>query len=129
MRDPENNIMKNVKINKDELLQIVRDNKEKHIKDYNESVDDYTRLAYKIAMDNITIIETKDLEKIKNKVKPIPATPVSYEDSYTRAIRMLELSVEDIIEVDAHTFNQLVLDEWQWKQQFTTTSSFYKSSM
>jgi hypothetical protein len=53
--------------------------------------------------------------------------PTSYADSYTRAIRMLELSVEEVIEIDATTFNQLVLDEWQWKQQFTTMSSTYKS--
>lgn len=128
MRDPENNVMKNVKINREELLQIVRDNKEKHVKEFNESVADYIVLVYKIANDNLTIIETKDLNKIK-KTKQLPSVPVSYEDSYVRAIRMLELSVEDVIEIDATTFNQLVLDEWQWKHQFETTSLMYKSGM
>ena len=48
-------------------------------------------------------------------------------DNYTRAIRMLELSVEDVIEIEEHIFNQLVLDEWGWKQQFTAMSALYKS--
>jgi len=40
---------------------------------------------------------------------------------------MLELSVEDIIEVEEEIFNQLVLDEWQWKHQFSTSNAMYKS--
>ena len=34
--------MNSVKLNKNELLKIVRDNKEKHIKEFNEAVEDFT---------------------------------------------------------------------------------------
>ena len=127
MRDLENNIMKSVKINRDELLQIVRDNKQKHIQEYNEAVEDYIVLVEKIYQDNLKLAETKDLQQFE-KIRHRPQAPTSYEDSYVRAIRMLELSTEEIIEVDSLTFNQLVLDEWQWKQQFTTLSSSYKTN-
>ena len=40
---------------------------------------------------------------------------------------MLELSVEDIIEVEEDVFNQLVLDEWQWKRSFTASAMSYKT--
>ena len=69
--------------------------------------------------------KTADLEQFK--FKTIPSKPTSYEDNYTLAIRMLELSVEEIIDVEENIFNQLVLDEWGWKQQFTTLSASYKS--
>lgn len=118
--------MKTVRMNKDELLQIVRENKEKHISEYNESVQDYIDLVMKISKDNLTLAKTNDIKQI-SKIKHKPQEPVSYEDSYNRAIRMLELSIEDVIEIDSTTFNQLVLDEWQWKQQFTATISSYKS--
>jgi hypothetical protein len=57
----------------------------------------------------------------------MPPAPVNYADNYSRAIRMLELSVEDTIDVEEHIFNQLVLDEWGWKQQFVAQSAMYKT--
>jgi hypothetical protein len=40
---------------------------------------------------------------------------------------MLELSVEKEIEVEEDVFNQLVLDEWHWKNQFIASASLYKT--
>lgn len=118
--------MRNVKINKDELLGIVRANKEKHIAEFKDSVTDYTAAALKIAQENLKLAKSGDVEKIA-KIKSMPTKPISFEDSYTRAIRMLELSVEDVIEVEEDIFNQLVLDEWTWKHTFVANSTMYKS--
>lgn len=118
--------MRSVKLNKDELLKIVRENKEKHIKEYAESVEDYRAAVLKISTANLKIAKTGEVEKF-GQIKSVPSKPVSYEDSYTRAIRMLELSVEDTIELEDDIFNQLVLDEWTWKHQFVASASLYKS--
>ena len=118
--------MRSVKVSRSELLDIVRTNKEKHIKQFNESVEDFKAAAIKIADHNLQLAQTGDVDKIA-KFKALPTKPTSYEDSYTRAIRMLELSVEDVIEVEEDIFNQLVLDEWGWKQNFTVSSALYKS--
>ncbi len=71
-------------------------------------------------------ITASDLEKIE-KIRSLPPKPVSYADEYTRAIRMLELSVEDIIEIQDSVFDQLVLDEWHWKTSFVASTALYKS--
>ena len=126
MRDERRNAMRDVKVNKEELLDIVRTNKEKHSKEYLEAVEDFKKAAINIAETNLKLAQTGDTEKIA-KFKQLPSKPVSYEDSYTRAIRMLELSVDSVIEVEEHIFNQLVLDEWQWKQNFAVTSASYKA--
>lgn len=118
--------MRDVKINKTELLDIVRANKEKHIKEFAEAVEDFKKAAVNIAETNLKLAQTGDTDQIA-KFKALPSKPVSYEDSYTRAIRMLELSVDSVIEIEEHIFNQLVLDEWQWKQNFAVTSALYKS--
>lgn len=117
--------MRDVRINKKELLEIVRANKEKHIAEFNEAVEDYKKAAIKVATDNLALANTGDVDQIA-KIRSMPTKPVSYEDSYTRAIRMLELSVEDVIEIEEHVFNQLVLDEWTWKQNFIASSAVYK---
>lgn len=118
--------MYDVKVNRTELLDIVRKNKEKHIKEFNEAVEDFKKAVVKIAEENLKLVQTGDLAEIA-KVKVNPAKPTSYESSYTRAIRMLELSVDENIELDAHTFSQFVLDEWEWKQSFSTSNSTYKA--
>ena len=117
--------MNAIKMKREELLGIVRENKEKHIAEFIEAVADYKKLVLQIAQGNVKLAKTLDLESFK-KMKSVPAAPVSYEDSYKRAIRMLELSVEDVIEVEEDVFNQLVLDEWTWKRSFTTASMSYK---
>ena len=118
--------MRDVKVNKVELLDIVRANKEKHTREYLEAVEDFKKAAINIAEHNLKLAQTADTEQIA-KFKALPSKPVSYEDSYSRAIRMLELSVESVIEVEEQIFNQLVLDEWQWKHNFAATSASYKS--
>ena len=115
-----------VKINRIELLNIVRENKAKHVSDFNESVEDYKKAVLKIATDNLTLANSADLEQIA-RIRVVPQKPVSYEQNYNRAERMLELSVEEVIEVEEDVFNQLVLDEWAWKNSFVASASLYKS--
>lgn len=118
--------MRSVKLNRVELLNIVHDNKLKHVNQFEESVAYFKAAVVKLTTENSKLAKSGDLDKIA-KIKPIPTKPVSYEDNYNRAIRMLELSVEDTIELEEDVFNQLVLDEWHWKNQFAAISAMYKS--
>lgn len=112
-------------MNRQELLGIVKENKEKHVEAYNESVEDFKVAVIKVAKSNVKLANTGNIEKMKFISFPTP--PVSYETEYTRAIRMLELSIDEVIEVDEDIFNQLVLDEWSWKRSFQLSASLYKS--
>ena len=79
-----------------------------------------------VTKENLKLAKTGNLSKFKH-IKVLPAAPHSYENSYDKSIRMLELSIDEVIEIDARTFNELVLDDWTWKQTFSTTNSSYKS--
>jgi hypothetical protein len=120
--------MNAIKMNRLELLRIVRANKEKHIAEFIEAVADYKVLVLQIAQGNLKMAKTASLDDFK-KMKPVPAAPNSYENDYARAIRMLELSVDDVIEVEEDVFNQLVLDEWSWKRSFTLSNTTYKAGV
>ncbi len=119
--------MNAIKMNREELLKIVQANMAKHITDFNESVVDYKNLVLQVSTANLKLAKTADLDSFA-RIKPMPMTPVSYETSYKRAIRMLELSVDNVIEVEEDVFNQLVLDEWDWKRSFTAATMSYKSA-
>lgn len=129
MRIEGNNVMRTVKVNKEELLSVVRTNKEKHITEYQEACEDYKALIVKVAQSNLKVAKTGDLTAIGNQFKSKPQAPVSYEAEYNRAIRMLEMSVEIELEIEAQVFNQLALDEWQWKQSFSLMASTYKAAL
>ncbi len=124
MRNIGNNVMKTVKVNKLALLHTVKENLEKHTAEYNEAVKDYLVAVENIAKEN-------HLEAIKqqldSKYKSFPAVPTSYVQNYEKAIKMLEYSVEDELIIDDTTFNQLVLDEWSWKGNFSSLVSSYKA--
>ena len=126
MRDIKRNAMRSVKVQKSELLEIVRKNQIKHVKEFEEAVKDYKKAAIKVAKEHVDLAKSGDLDQIA-KIKAMPQRPFSYEDSYNRAIRMLELSVEDVIELEEDIFNQLVLDEWTWKHAFVASGALYKS--
>lgn len=118
--------MRSVKIDKKKLLAIVRENKDKHIIAYNESVVDYKSAAIKLSSEHVELAKSGKLSEI-SKIKAMPVAPISYEKEYDRAIRMLELSIDKEIELEEDVFNQLVLDEWHWKNQFVTSSVLYKT--
>ena len=118
--------MNAIKMKRLELLDIVRANKDTHIAAYKEAVVDYKQLVIKVAAQNVDIAATNTLAKT---FAHWPDTPISYEDSYKRAIRMLELSIEDVIEVEEDVFNQLVLDEWSWKRSFVGSTVSYKTGL
>jgi hypothetical protein len=126
MQNPSRNVMNAIKMNRLELLAIVQANKITHVAEFIEAVEDYKKLVLQIAQGNAKLAKTADLEQFK-KIKAQPTPPASYENDYKRAIRMLELSVEDVIEVEEDVFNQLVLDEWSWKRSFTVANTMYKS--
>ncbi len=126
MRNIQRNVMNAIKMNRLALLEIVKANKEKHIAEFIEAIADYKVVVLQLAQANLKLTKTGDLEQIK-KVKGQPSAPISYETHYARSIRMLELSVEEIIEVEEDVFNQLVLDEWSWKHSFSASNTLYKS--
>ena len=51
--------------------------------------------------------------------------PINQIKEYDRAIKMLEMSVDNDITLSEQEFAEYVLDDWHWKNQFTLTNSAY----
>lgn len=117
--------METVNIEREKLLEIVRTNRIKHTEQYLEACEDYKTAIVKVAHKNLDLSTQGNSDY--TKWIPFPAPPKSYDVEYNRSLRMLELSVDDVIALDEQEFNRLVLDEWNWKREFTLTSSLYKT--
>lgn len=116
--------MQTVNIDKIKLIEVLKVNKEKHVAEYKEAVLDFANLVINISNHNKDIIEDGvDFEKLKT----IPSAPISYEDSYIKALLMLEYSVDTVIGLDTDDFEKLVQDNWDWKHRFSLSNSIYKT--
>ena len=57
--------------------------------------------------------------------------PMNQTSDYDRVLAMLDamqLADQELIELEENDFSQYVMDEWNWKQQFTVSNAFYLSS-
>ena len=113
--------MESVKVNKAELVKIVTNNKKEHASIYNEAIQKYrTQLEEKI----LNLLEmVRNKEDVSHSIDLVK--PSNYLQQYQRALKMLEMSVEDEVTLDAVTFKNLVMDEWDWKTQFLYSNAAY----
>ncbi len=120
-------LMNNVKVCRNKLLDTLKDNLEKHKVDVKEALE---------ARHTETKEYFKNLsEKIEKDPTFQPKETISFpkpQDNsaeYERAIRMVDMSVEDIIELTEDQFDKLVMDNWYWKQDLIRTASMYGKMM
>lgn len=116
--------MSPVKINREKLLDVLRANRDNHRKIFLEAQHGYRAKA--IQELDAMLHEARDNKRIRRSLSLIE--PIDQTREYTRAITMLEMSVEDEITLSDLDFRQLVMDEWSWKGQFLTANRAYSVS-
>lgn len=140
-------VEREVTVDRIKLLETLRANREKHIKEYNEAVIGYKAQAL-VLLDRLKdqIIESVNWHYVSTQ-KRIEAfdpdepmtdhvsltgstsfslkVPRSYERSYDVAIRMAEWEVSETITLKQSQFQCFVLDDWDWKTEFTHLNKAY----
>lgn len=111
-----------ITVKKEELLAKLRENRDIHVKEFNEAKEGFHQ-AYMDKIDDL--IKRANDGDYKFRVEIIK--PESHEKEYNTIIAMLEMSVEDEIELDEASFRNFVLDEWDWSKAFLEATAFYKS--
>lgn len=117
--------MQSIKVNTSDLLEVLQTNREKHLADYKEAVAEYRKLAVAELTEMLKQAKSKD-GKIKRGITA--PEPQSFVSSYDTAIKMLEMSVDDTMELSQAEFLQYVEDKWSWQQTFASTTMVYKKA-
>jgi hypothetical protein len=117
-------MMDKVNIKRAALLEKVEENRAKHKSEYDEAAIGYREEAVAKL--------TEALEAAKGDGEIITylglTVPMSHLDDYDQIITMLQKSVDDVRELENHDFSRYVMDNWEWKQQFSTANTLYASS-
>ena|SRR5690606_17829516 len=111
-------------VNKSELLQKVKENKEEFIQLYSEAVEGYVK-SCKEELEK-ALIKVENWNKPENVYLSM-TVPRNYTDEYDQAIAMLEWTQDEVIELTPQQFNQLVLNNWEWSNNFYSLNSAYSS--
>lgn len=123
--------MDKVTVSRDELLSVLQQNREQHLKEYQEAVEGHKieaaerleEVKAKIAEQEQALAAGKVIGAVGHWVNL--KVPESHERDYNRAIKMVEMSVHSQIELDEERFTELVMDEWGWKSNFTASNENY----
>lgn len=113
-----------VNIRKDELLQKLRLNRERHLKIVLEAKEGYIKKAKEALLKKLKHL--KQGLSISLRFDLIP--PTSHLSEYDTVIGMLEMSHDIDIELTSELYRQYVEDKWNWRHEFLQTSACYSGT-
>jgi inhibitor of KinA sporulation pathway (predicted exonuclease) len=122
--------LKDVLIDKIELIATLTKNMKQHEVDFIETMKDYDTTLVRVCKSNLKIAK----KNVNNAMADgrtfesfldIPSAPREYSNEYNKAIRMFKMSVDSEIYLTPEVFNQLILDEWVWKTDFLRSKTHY----
>ncbi len=110
-----------ITVDKTQLLEALRENREKH------------KEAYALAIKGYLIGQKRELEEMLAQVEagePVNRhlshnPPDDHTDSYDEAIEMLEWATEQTLEMTQSQFAQYVRDDWGWKGNWSVSNEAY----
>jgi len=112
-----------VKIKKEDLLQVLQENRANHATWLAEVAIERKREMLDLLDNHVSRLESDDnFQGLEKYSFPMPQ---NNDDAYEKAIRMVELTQDKVIELHEHQFDCLVMDNWSWKGDFLRTSSIY----
>lgn len=110
-----------VTVQKEELLTILRTNKEQHRTVFEQALVVFRKKAI-AALDSR--IEQLRKGEVPNLYFNLPI-PEEHTDDYDRAIRMLEMHVEPTVTLSEESCMRLVDDDWGWRDAFANNTRAY----
>ena len=118
--------MKTVRVKRENLIETLEKNMKTHIEEYNKAYNEYRAAAEKALIEKLE--EFKAMKTDEIRINHLPP-PVSHEGDYEDNINMLKMSCDDVIELEQHEAQNLLLDNWQWSEDLHTTRAMYAKFM
>ena len=113
--------MKNVNLDKSELRSVVQTNRDNHRALFEEAMEGYKRLVVRELERKISDVERGI--QINHYIQL--EIPEDHTKDYDRVLKMLDMSQDASIELGERDFDQYVMDNWGWSEEFNTSSKFY----
>jgi hypothetical protein len=115
--------MKDVKVNREQLEQKVQENRNAHRAVFEDAQKNYRDLVIE-ELDKM-LADARSGRKIIRAV--LLPEPEDHTEDYDRVLAMLDMSVDEVIELEEEDFKCYVLDQWGWQRSFASNTMRYSS--
>ncbi len=106
------------------LLEILKKNLDEHKKIYEESVEGWKKET-RAGLDKVLgQLDRGEMPEYYQFVR----RPENYSKTYESAISMLEMGMAENIILQPDDFERLVLDKWEWQNQFLASNASYSGT-
>jgi hypothetical protein len=113
-----------VTVSKGEALERLKKNRELHAVIVKEAREAYANRALDALTKRIEKLKTGKIVSLSFSLRP----PQDHTDVYNTAIEMLELHCEEHVEMSAGQVRNLMMDEWDWMDQFLVANAGYSGT-
>jgi hypothetical protein len=113
--------MDRIKVRKAELLTKMEANRAAHRATFEDALYGYRKEVIEQLEKMLTEARTgRRVRRVIDLIEPMDQTK-----DYDRVIAMLQMSTDEVIELDEQNFACYVLDDWHWKGQFAASTTSY----
>jgi hypothetical protein len=113
--------MHSVKVKRTNLLEKITKNRDAHRDLFLKAQEGY-RIDVIVELDKM-LKDARDGKSIRRTINLVE--PQDHTNDYNRVITMLEMSIDDDIDLDARSFDNYVMDNWDWKAFAESTNALY----
>lgn len=113
--------MKEVRVKRQQLLDVLRENRAKHRATFEKALAKYRERA--IEHLEAALEDARAGRRIRTFIELVE--PMDQTREYDRVIRQVEMDVRDELELNDSEFKCYVMDDWAWRQQFETSTQMY----
>ena len=113
--------MEKVKIDKQKLLSALNKNRAADRAIFEEAQGGYRDKAIKLL--DKALKDAREGRSINTFIQL--QAPIDQTKDYDRAIRMIEMSVDDTIVISERDFANYILDQWDWQHNFNASTAMY----
>lgn len=114
-----------VNVKRLELLEMLKKNKELHQKEYDEALVDFKKAMIAELQKQLKLAKAEKLNELHISMYP----PQNHAGDFQEVIDMMEVSVDEVINLDSESFKAFFKNEWSWSAQFKLLASTYKAAL
>lgn len=118
--------MNEVRVNKNELIEILTKNRAEHRDLFLEAQKKYRLIMVRMLDEELMMARNEQPFNVVNLVRV--QAPQDHTADYDRALLMLRMSVDDAIVIDRREFTNFVQDRWGWSKGWADTVKGYVGS-
>ena len=122
------------RVSRKKLLKRLKETRDHHVKAYDVAIAGWRQKFAAALQKNATKLTemagkaedpSVDIEEVEQPELKFPPKPKSHENDYKQAIARFSMSLDEHIWLSHQDFNQLVMDNWAWRQEFAFSGRIY----